>query len=49
MLTDDEYITISSANLNQRSLDGSRDTELGMGAWQASACPCWSPAARWLP
>lgn len=27
-------MSISSANLNQRSLDGSRDTELGMGSWQ---------------
>ena len=34
MVQDDEYVTISSANLNQRSLDGSRDTELGMGSWQ---------------
>lgn len=34
ILQDDEYVSISSANLNQRSLDGSRDTELGMGSWQ---------------
>ena len=34
MVQDDEYVSISSANLNQRSLDGTRDTELGMGAWQ---------------
>ena len=37
LVVDDEYVSISSANLNQRSLDGSRDTELGMGAWQVSA------------
>ena len=36
MVQDDEYVTISSANLNQRSLDGSRDTEMGMGSWQPS-------------
>lgn len=34
MVQDDEYVSISSANLNQRSLDGTRDTELGMGSWQ---------------
>ena len=34
MVQDDEYVSISSANLNQRSLEGTRDTELGMGAWQ---------------
>ena len=34
IIQDDEYVSISSANLNQRSLDGSRDTELGMGSWQ---------------
>ena len=34
IVQDDEYVSISSANLNQRSLDGSRDTELGMGSWQ---------------
>lgn len=34
MVVDDESVTISSANLNERSLSGSRDTELGMGGWQ---------------
>lgn len=34
VIQDDEYVSISSANLNQCSLDGSRDTELGMGSWQ---------------
>ncbi|KAJ4831211.1 Phospholipase D, partial [Turnera subulata] len=31
---DDEYIIIGSANINQRSMDGARDTEIAMGAFQ---------------
>ena len=31
---DDEYIIIGSANINQRSMDGSQDTEIAMGAYQ---------------
>lgn len=31
---DDEYIIIGSANINQRSMDGARDTEIAMGAYQ---------------
>ncbi|XP_020218949.1 phospholipase D delta [Cajanus cajan] len=34
MIVDDEYVIIGSANINQRSLDGSRDTEIAMGASQ---------------
>ncbi|KAI4316323.1 hypothetical protein L6164_024313 [Bauhinia variegata] len=34
MIVDDEYIIIGSANINQRSMDGSRDTEIAMGAFQ---------------
>ncbi|KAL5787330.1 hypothetical protein ACOSP7_004279 [Xanthoceras sorbifolium] len=34
MIVDDEYVFMGSANINQRSLDGSRDTEIGMGAYQ---------------
>jgi len=34
MIVDDEYIILGSANINQRSLDGSRDTEIAMGAYQ---------------
>lgn len=30
MIVDDEYMIIGSANLNDRSLMGSRDSELGM-------------------
>lgn len=31
---DDEYLIIGSANINQRSMDGGRDTEMAMGAFQ---------------
>ncbi|XP_020238588.1 phospholipase D alpha 1 [Cajanus cajan] len=34
MIVDDEYIIIGSANINQRSMDGARDTEIAMGAFQ---------------
>ncbi|KAI9103642.1 hypothetical protein K1719_023265 [Acacia pycnantha] len=34
MIVDDEYVLIGSANINERSLDGSRDTEIAMGAYQ---------------
>ncbi|RWR92386.1 C2/PLDc/PLD_C/PLDc_2 domain-containing protein [Cinnamomum micranthum f. kanehirae] len=34
MIVDDEYVLLGSANINQRSLDGSRDTEIAMGAYQ---------------
>ncbi|MBA0619834.1 hypothetical protein Godav_005633 [Gossypium davidsonii] len=34
MIVDDEYIIMGSANINQRSLEGSRDTEIAMGAYQ---------------
>uniref|UniRef100_A0A1D1XJH3 Phospholipase D n=1 Tax=Anthurium amnicola TaxID=1678845 RepID=A0A1D1XJH3_9ARAE len=34
MVVDDEYVIVGSANINQRSLDGSRDTEIAMGAYQ---------------
>ncbi|KAJ8459367.1 hypothetical protein OPV22_032293 [Ensete ventricosum] len=34
MIVDDEYVIIGSANINQRSLAGSRDTEIAMGAYQ---------------
>lgn len=31
---DDEYIIIGSANINQRSMDGARDSEIAIGAFQ---------------
>lgn len=34
LTVDDEYIIIGSANINQRSMDGGRDTEIAMGAYQ---------------
>ncbi|KAL0347465.1 UNVERIFIED_CONTAM: Phospholipase D delta [Sesamum calycinum] len=34
MIVDDEYVILGSANINQRSMAGSRDTEIAMGAYQ---------------
>jgi phospholipase D1/2 len=34
MIVDDEYIILGSANLNQRSLSGGRDTEITVGSFQ---------------
>lgn len=34
MVVDDEYVIIGSANINQRSMAGSRDTEIAMGSYQ---------------
>ncbi|XP_020080873.1 phospholipase D delta-like [Ananas comosus] len=34
MIVDDEYVILGSANINQRSLAGTRDTEIAMGAYQ---------------
>ncbi|GFP80141.1 phospholipase d delta [Phtheirospermum japonicum] len=34
MVVDDEYVMLGSANINQRSMAGSRDTEIAMGAYQ---------------
>jgi hypothetical protein len=34
MIVDDEYVIIGSANVNQRSMEGIRDTEIAMGAYQ---------------
>lgn len=36
MIVDDTYIIIGSANINQRSMAGSRDTEIAVGAHQPS-------------
>ncbi|KAF9614787.1 hypothetical protein IFM89_020641 [Coptis chinensis] len=35
MIVDDEYVILGSANINQRSMEGTRDTEIAMGAYQA--------------
>ncbi|XP_068664886.1 phospholipase D alpha 4-like [Aristolochia californica] len=34
MIVDDEYVILGSANINQRSMDGSRDTEIAVGCYQ---------------
>ena len=36
MIVDDDYIVVGSANINQRSLAGERDTEICIGAYQPS-------------
>ena len=33
-IVDDEYVLIGSANINQRSLSGERDSEIAMGGFQ---------------
>ena len=33
-LFDDEYVLVGSANINQRSLGGNRDSEIAIGAFQ---------------
>lgn len=34
MLVDDEYVIVGSANINKRSMAGTRDTELAVGTYQ---------------
>ncbi|KAK4760781.1 hypothetical protein SAY87_005674 [Trapa incisa] len=34
MIVDDVYLLIGSANINQRSMDGQRDTEIAIGCYQ---------------
>ncbi|KAK4261703.1 hypothetical protein QN277_004663 [Acacia crassicarpa] len=34
MVVDDEYVIVGSANINQRSMAGTKDTEIAMGAYQ---------------
>lgn len=41
---DDEYIIVGSANINQRSMDGARDTEIAMGAFQPNHLATDEPA-----
>jgi len=36
MVVDDDYVVIGSANINQRSMAGERDTEIAIGAFQPS-------------
>ncbi|KAK4774195.1 hypothetical protein SAY87_029214 [Trapa incisa] len=44
MIVDDEYIIVGSANINQRSMDGSRDTEIAMGGHQPHHLAAENPA-----
>lgn len=37
MIVDDAYFIVGSANINQRSMAGTRDTEIAVGGWQ----PCF--------
>uniref|UniRef100_J3MFL1 phospholipase D n=1 Tax=Oryza brachyantha TaxID=4533 RepID=J3MFL1_ORYBR len=46
MIVDDEYIIVGSANINQRSMDGGRDTEIAMGAFQPRHLNIDGQAAR---
>lgn len=41
---DDEYIIVGSANINQRSMDGARDSEIAMGAYQPYHLAARQPA-----
>ncbi|KAK9277016.1 hypothetical protein L1049_006555 [Liquidambar formosana] len=34
MIVDNEYVILGSANINQHSMEGTRDTEIAMGAYQ---------------
>ncbi|KAI3512335.1 hypothetical protein L1887_19650 [Cichorium endivia] len=44
MIVDDEYIIIGSANINQRSMDGGRDTEIAIGGYQPNHIATQWPA-----
>nr|O04883.1 RecName: Full=Phospholipase D alpha 1; Short=PLD alpha 1; AltName: Full=Choline phosphatase 1; AltName: Full=Phosphatidylcholine-hydrolyzing phospholipase D 1 [Spuriopimpinella brachycarpa]AAB70463.1 phospholipase D [Spuriopimpinella brachycarpa] len=44
MIVDDEYIIIGSANINQRSMDGAKDSEIAMGAYQPHHLATREPA-----
>lgn len=44
LAVDDEYIIIGSANINQRSMDGARDSEIAMGAYQPHHLATRQPA-----
>ena len=39
MVVDDAYCILGSANINQRSMAGSRDTEIAVGSWQPAFPP----------
>ncbi|KAL6551336.1 Phospholipase D [Orobanche minor] len=43
-IVDDEYIIIGSANINRRSIDGAKDSEIAMGAYQPHHLATREPA-----
>jgi len=42
IIIDDAYIIVGSANINERSMSGTRDTEMAVGCWQP-AYPALNP------
>lgn len=38
MIVDDKWVFIGTANLNERSMAGNRDTEIGVGMWPGEGC-----------
>eukprot|EP00096_Caligus_rogercresseyi_P009417 TRINITY_DN3199_c1_g2_i1.p1 TRINITY_DN3199_c1_g2~~TRINITY_DN3199_c1_g2_i1.p1 ORF type:complete len:793 (-),score=244.59 TRINITY_DN3199_c1_g2_i1:864-3242(-) len=38
-IVDDVYVLVGSANINQRSMAGTRDTEIAVGSWQPAYTP----------
>ncbi|KAJ1296842.1 hypothetical protein BS78_01G333200 [Paspalum vaginatum] len=46
MIVDDEYVIVGSANINQRSMDGGRDSEIAMGAYQPRYLATRNQAAK---
>jgi phospholipase D1/2 len=47
MIVDDEYIINGSANVNKRSMEGIRDTEIAMQAYQSQYT--WTNKLSLLP
>lgn len=45
MIVDDEYIIVGSANINERSMDGARDSEIAIGAYQPHHLAAHHPAS----
>jgi phospholipase D1/2 len=44
MIVDDEWVLVGSANINSRSLNGDRDTEIAVGAYvRPKATSSWKP------
>jgi len=43
MIIDDDYIILGSANINERSMAGDRDSEIAVEAWQPGYCAALQP------